>query len=129
MKFPDDIRYTSDHEWVRLEDGGKTALVGITDFAQNELGDIVFVEIEPVGSELASGEPFGTVEAVKTVSDLLMPVDGTIVAHNEALERLPERVNDDPYGEGWMIRIKLDDTQGLASLMSADAYRELVAEH
>ena len=129
MTLPENVRYTSDHEWIRLEDGGKTALVGITDFAQGELGDIVFVELEPTGSEIAAGEPFGTVEAVKTVSELLMPVSGTIVAHNDDLERNPERVNEDPYGKGWMIRIEVADAASLDELLSAEAYRELVAEH
>lgn len=129
MNFPDSIHYTSDHEWIRLEDGGQSAVIGVTDFAQQELGDIVFVELEPVGTELAREEPFGTVEAVKTVSELFMPVSGRIVAHNEDLESAPERVNQDPYGEGWMVRIELSDTSEVEELLSAAAYRDLVSEH
>ncbi|NBC17107.1 MAG: glycine cleavage system protein GcvH [Bacteroidetes bacterium] len=127
MDFPDDLYYTDDHEWLRVEEDGSTALVGITDFAQRELGDIVFVELEPVDSEMAQDDVFGTVEAVKTVSELYMPVGGTIVAHNEALEASPEQVNDDPYGEGWMVRIELDDPDELDDLMDAEAYAEMVA--
>ncbi len=127
MKFPDDIRYTPDHEWIRLEQDGSTALVGLTDFAQQELGDIVFVELEPVGTELAKEQPFGTVEAVKTVSELLMPVSGTIEAHNEDLDANPESVNGDPYGAGWMIRIRVADPAEVDGLLTAEAYRELIA--
>lgn len=127
MTFPEELHYSSDHEWIRLEDDGRTAVVGITDFAQNELGDIVFVELEPDGTELAREQPFGTVEAVKTVSELFMPVAGRIVALNEALEQNPEHVNDDPYGEGWMIRIALSDPSEVGSLLSADAYRDLIS--
>lgn len=129
MKFPDDIRYTSDHEWIRIEQDGATALIGVTDFAQQELGDIVFVELEPVGTELSKEQPFGTVEAVKTVSELFMPVSGTIVAHNEELDANPERVNEDPYGAGWMIKISLSDPTEVEGLLSADAYRDLIADH
>lgn len=120
MDTPDNLYYTEDHEWLRLDDG--TATVGITDFAQSELGDIVFVEIEPEGSELGKNDIFGTVEAVKTVSELYMPVSGTIKAFNEELELAPERVNDDPYGDGWMVEIELADESELEDLMDAEAY-------
>lgn len=122
MDTPDDLHYTEDHEWLRLEDG--TATVGITDFAQSELGDIVFVEIEPEGTELGQNDIFGTVEAVKTVSELYMPVSGTITAVNDELEMAPERVNDDPYGDGWMIEIELAEESEVEALMGADAYAE-----
>ena len=125
MTFPDDLRYTEDHEWLRLNDDG-TATVGITDFAQSELGDIVFVEVEPDGTELSEGDVFGTVEAVKTVSELYMPVAGTLIAFNEELEIAPESVNDDCYGEGWMVKIELDDPSGLNDLMDADAYADTI---
>lgn len=125
MTFPDDLRYTEDHEWLRLNDDG-TATVGITDFAQSELGDIVFVEVEPDGTELGEGDVFGTVEAVKTVSELYMPVAGTLIAFNEELEIAPEAVNDDCYGEGWMVKIELDDPSALDDLMDADAYADTV---
>jgi glycine cleavage system H protein len=123
MDTPDDLYYTEDHEWLRLEDG--TATVGITDFAQSELGDIVFVEIEPEGTELGQNDVFGTVEAVKTVSELYMPVGGTITSVNTELETAPERVNDDPYGEGWMVEIELADASEVEALMQADAYAEM----
>jgi len=122
MDTPDDLYYTEDHEWLRLEDG--TATVGITDFAQSELGDIVFVEIEPEGTELEQDDVFGTVEAVKTVSELYMPASGTITAVNTDLETAPERVNDDPYGDGWMVEIELADESEVEALMGADAYAE-----
>jgi glycine cleavage system H protein len=122
MDTPDDLYYTEDHEWLRVEDG--TATVGITDFAQSELGDIVFVEIEPEGTELGQSDVFGTVEAVKTVSELYMPVSGTITAFNDELEMAPERVNDDPYGDGWMVEIELADESELEDLMDAEAYAE-----
>lgn len=123
MDTPDDLYYTEDHEWLRVEDG--IATVGITDFAQSELGDIVFVELEPEGTELAQDDIFGTVEAVKTVSELYMPVSGTISAVNEELERSPEVVNDDPYGEGWMVEIEIEDPDEIESLMEADEYVEM----
>jgi glycine cleavage system H protein len=125
MDFPDDLLYTEEHEWIRLDDDG-TARVGITDFAQRELGDVVFVELDPVGTTVARDEPFGTIEAVKTVSDLFMPVNGTVTAHNEALEAHPELVNEDPYGEGWMVEISVEDTGALEELVSADEYRSMV---
>ena len=123
MDTPDDLYYTDDHEWLRVENG--TATVGITDFAQSELGDIVFVEIEPEGTELGRDEIFGTIEAVKTVSELYMPVSGTITAFNDELESVPETVNDDPYGEGWMIEIEIADPDEIDDLMEADAYAEI----
>jgi glycine cleavage system H protein len=123
MDTPDDLHYTEDHEWLRLKNG--TATVGITDFAQSELGDVVFVEIEPEGTELGQDDVFGTVEAVKTVSELYMPVSGTITAVNDELEMAPETVNDDPYGEGWMIEIEVADESELEDLMEADKYAEM----
>jgi len=123
MDTPDGLYYTEDHEWLRLDDG--TATVGITDFAQSELGDIVFVEMEPEGTELGKDDVFGTVEAVKTVSELYMPVSGTITAINGDLELAPETVNDDPYGEGWMIEMEVADESELEDLMDADAYAEI----
>ena len=123
MDTPDDLYYTDDHEWLRVENG--TATVGITDFAQSELGDIVFVEIEPEGTELGQDEIFGTIEAVKTVSELYMPVSGTITAFNDELESVPETVNDDPYGEGWMIEIEIADPDEIDDLMGPDAYAEM----
>ncbi len=127
MKFPDDLRYSKDHEWVRPEEDGSTLTMGITDFAQSELGDIVFVELEPEWEELDQESVFGTVEAVKTVSELFMPVAGTIVAVNTDLEDNPELVNEDPYGKGWLVKIKMDDPSQLDGLMSADEYAEMVA--
>ena len=124
MDTPDDLYYTEDHEWIRLENG--TATVGITDFAQSELGDIVFVEIEPEGTELGQDDVFGTVEAVKTVSELYMPVSGTITAINDELDMSPETVNDDPYGEGWMVEIEVADESEVEDLLDADAYAELI---
>jgi glycine cleavage system H protein len=124
MKIPAELKYTEDHEWVRVEDD--TATVGITDFAQGELGDVVFVEIETEGEELDKGETFGTVEAVKTVSDLFMPVGGEITEVNEALADEPELVNKDPYGKGWMVKIKVSDTSELDELMSADDYKKMI---
>jgi glycine cleavage system H protein len=123
MDTPDDLYYTDDHEWLRIENG--TATVGITDFAQSELGDIVFVELEPAGTELGQDDIFGTVEAVKTVSELYMPVSGTITAINDELELSPEIVNEDPYGEGWMIELELAAPDQVDSLMDAGAYEEV----
>jgi len=123
MDTPDDLYYTEDHEWLRVENG--TATVGITDFAQSELGDIVFVELEPEGTELGQDDIFGTIEAVKTVSELYMPVSGTITAFNDELELAPETVNDDPYGEGWMIEIEIANPDEIDDLMEADAYAEI----
>lgn len=124
MKIPAELKYTEDHEWVRVE--GDTATVGITDFAQGELGDVVFVEIETEGEELDKGETFGTVEAVKTVSDLFMPVGGEVSEVNEALADEPELVNKDPYGKGWMIKIKVSDAAELDELLSADDYKKMI---
>jgi len=123
MDTPDDLYYTEDHEWLRVENG--TATVGITDFAQSELGDIVFVELEPEGTELGQDDIFGTIEAVKTVSELYMPVSGTITALNNELELSPEVVNDDPYGDGWMIEIEIQNPDEIDALMEADAYEEV----
>lgn len=125
MSYPDNLRYTKDHEWIRLE--GSEAVIGITDFAQHELGDIVYVEIETVGQELNAGDVFGTVEAVKTVSDLFLPVNGTILEVNPALNDKPESVNNDPYGEGWMIRMKVSSAADVENLMDAAAYESLVS--
>ena len=124
MSIPAELKYTQDHEWVRVE--GDVATVGVTEFAQGELGDVVFVEIETEGETLDKGETFGTVEAVKTVSDLFMPVGGEVTEFNEALADDPELVNKDPYGEGWMIKIKVADTAELADLMDADAYKAMI---
>ena len=123
MDTPDDLYYTDDHEWLRIENG--TATVGITDFAQSELGDIVFVELEPEGTELGKDDIFGTVEAVKTVSELYMPVSGTITAINDELELSPEVVNDDPYGDGWMIEVDLSSPDEVDALMGAEEYAEV----
>ncbi len=124
MKIPADLKYTEDHEWVKVE--GDTAVVGITDYAQNELGDVVFIEIETEGEELDQGETFGTVEAVKTVSDLFMPVSGTVSEVNQELADEPELVNKDPYGKGWMIKISVSDTAQLDNLMSAEDYKKMI---
>lgn len=124
MKIPADLKYTQDHEWVRVE--GDKAVVGITDFAQGELGDVVFVEIETVGEELGKGETFGTVEAVKTVSDLFMPVGGEVLEVNEALADEPELVNKDPYNAGWMIKVKMGDSSELDELLSAEEYKKMI---
>jgi len=124
MNVPDNLKYTKDHEWLRVE--GDDAKVGITDFAQGELGDIVFVEIETEGETLDKGEVFGTIEAVKTVSDLFMPVSGEVLELNPALEDNPEDVNKDPYGEGWMIKIKITDPSEIDELLSPAEYKELI---
>ena len=124
MNIPAELKYTKDHEWVRIE--GDEVVVGITDFAQSELGDIVFVEIETEGETIDKEEVFGTVEAVKTVSDLFMPLSGEILTFNPDLEDAPETVNSDPYGAGWIIRIKLSDTSELDGLLSADDYKDLI---
>lgn len=125
MNFPSELKYTKDHEWVKMLDD-KTALIGITDYAQGELGDIVFVDISTVGKNLNAEDIFGTVEAVKTVSDLFLPVDGKILEVNNELSNNPELVNTDPYGEGWMVKIELSGTSGIDSLLSAEAYEQLV---
>ena len=120
MNIPTDLRYTSDHEWIRLE--GDIATVGVTDYAQGELGDIVFVEVETEGEELDAEEVFGTIEAVKTVSDLFLPVAGEIVEFNQGLEDDPSLINNDPFGEGWIIKVKVSDNADIEALMDADAY-------
>ena len=124
MNVPENLKYTKDHEWVRVE--GEFVVVGITDFAQKELGDIVYVDVDTEGDIIDKEEVFGSVEAVKTVSDLMMPVSGEIVAFNEALENEPELVNSDSYGDGWMIKVLVSDFTELDSLLSADQYKELV---
>lgn len=124
MNIPAELKYTKDHEWVKIE--GDTATVGITDFAQGELGDIVYVEVETLDETLDKEEVFGTVEAVKTVSDLFLPLSGEIIEFNEALEDAPESVNSDPYGEGWMIKIKMSDASEIDGLMSAEDYKALI---
>ena len=124
MNVPATLRYTKEHEWIRLE--GDIATVGITDFAQGELGDIVFVEVETVGESLAADEVFGTIEAVKTVSDLFLPVAGEVVAFNEAIETDPEMVNKDPYGDGWIIQIKVIDPADVEALLDAAAYTAVI---
>ena len=124
MNIPDNLRYTKDHEWLRVE--GEDAFVGVTDFAQSELGDIVFVEIETVGETLKKEDVFGTVEAVKTVSNLFMPVSGEILELNPVLENTPEAINKDPYGDGWMIKIRLTDPSEIETLLTAEKYKELL---
>ena len=125
MNVPANLRYTKDHEWVSIE--GNTATIGITDFAQGELGDIVYIDIATKGKNLAAEEVFGTVEAVKTVSDLFLPVKGTILEVNPALEAQPELVNSDPYGDGWMIKMTVDNTEDVGALLDAAAYNALVS--
>ncbi len=124
MNIPDNLKYTKDHEWVSLKDG--IATVGITDFAQSELGDIVYVDVDSLDETLEQNEVFGSVEAVKTVSDLFMPLGGEITEFNEGLEDAPEKVNSDPYGEGWMIKIKVSDASEFESLLNAEEYKELI---
>lgn len=124
MNIPSELKYTKDHEWVKID--GDIAVVGITDFAQSELGDIVYVEVETLDETLDKDEVFGSVEAVKTVSDLFLPLSGEIIEFNEALEDEPEKVNSDPYGEGWMIKIKIGDSSEVDTLLSAEDYKALV---
>lgn len=124
MNIPANLKYTKDHEWVSLD--GDIATVGITDFAQKELGDIVYVEVETLDQTLAKDEVFGTVEAVKTVSDLFLPLSGEIVEFNEELETTPEAVNSDPYGAGWMVKVKISDASEVDGLLSSEAYKELI---
>ena len=124
MNVPDDLKYTAEHEWIRVE--GDEVVVGVTEFAQGELGDVVFIEIETEGETLARGDTFGTIEAVKTVSDLYMPLDGEVVEVNPALEETPELVNSQPFGEGWMVRIKMSDPAQLEDLIPADDYRTMI---
>lgn len=125
MNLPENLRYTKDHEWIRVE--GDEAIIGITDFAQHELGDIVYVEVESVGKQLNAGEIFGTVEAVKTVSDLYLPVAGTVTEVNPKLNQNPDLVNTDPYGEGWMVRMKFNEADDIDALMDAQGYQKLVS--
>jgi glycine cleavage system H protein len=124
MNIPNNLKFTEDHEWIRVE--GDEAYVGITDFAQGELGDVVFIEIETIGETLEKGETFGTVEAVKTVSDLFMPVSGEVLSVNEKLADSPELVNKDPYGDGWMVKIKITHAQELNELLSPEGYKEMI---
>jgi glycine cleavage system H protein len=125
MNIPAELKYTKDHEWIKID--GDIATVGITDFAQGELGDIVYVEVETINETLDQEEVFGTVEAVKTVSDLFLPLTGEIIEFNEKLEDEPELVNSDPYGDGWMIKMKISDAAQVETLLTADAYKDLVA--
>lgn len=125
MNIPNELKYTKDHEWVRLE--GNVATVGITEYAQDQLGDIVYVDIESVDDSIEAGETFGSVEAVKTVADLYMPVTGTVIEANEALEDQPELVNQAPYGEGWMVKVEVEDMEAVEALLSADQYKELIS--
>ena len=124
MNFPEELKYTNDHEWIRVE--GNVAYVGITDFAQHELGDIVYIDIDTLGKEVTKEDQFGTVEAVKTVSDLLMPITGKITELNKKLDTNPELVNSDPYGDGWMVKVEISDQSQLEKLLSAADYRTLV---
>jgi len=126
MDFPEELKYTKDHEWIRVE--GDVATVGITAYAASELGDIVYVDIESEDEELDAEESFGSVEAVKTVSDLYMPVSGTVIEKNEAIDDTPEIVNEDPYGEGWMIKIQMSNPGEIEGLMTADLYKESIAQ-
>lgn len=123
MNFPDNLKYTSEHEWIKID--GDIATVGITDFAQGELGDIVFVEVETLGETLDQNEVFGTIEAVKTVSDLFTPVGGEIVEFNHSLEDAPESINSDPYGDGWIVKIKMSDSSEAEKLLSVDDYKKI----
>ncbi len=124
MNIPTELKYTKDHEWVKID--GEIATIGITDFAQQELGDIVYIEIESIGETLDAEEVFGTVEAVKTVSDLFMPLSGEVLEFNDALEDTPEFVNDDPYKSGWMIKVKIEDPSQISDLLDFDAYKQLI---
>ena len=126
MNIPSELKYTKDHEWISIE--GDIATVGITDFAQRELGDIVYVEVETIGETLSADEVFGTVEAVKTVSDLFLPVAGEILEFNESLEDKPEKVNSDPYSSGWMIKMKVSNINDISSLLNSNQYQELIGE-
>ncbi len=127
MNIPSSLKYTKDHEWVKID--GEMATIGITDFAQHELGDIVYVEIESIGEMLVSEEVFGSVEAVKTVSDLFMPLTGEVLEFNTALEDAPEAVNEDPYESGWIIKVKIDDPSQISKLLDSDAYQQLILDN
>ena len=124
MNIPQELKYTNDHEWIKIE--GDVVTVGVTDFAQGELGDIVYVEVDTLDEELSKEEVFGTVEAVKTVSDLFMPISGEVIEFNETLETNPEKINEDPYGDGWIIKIKVSDSSEIDTLLSADDYSNAV---
>lgn len=124
MNFPEELKYTKDHEWVKVD--GDVVTIGITDFAQKELGDIVYVEVDTLDETLEQEEVFGTVEAVKTVSDLFLPLSGEIIEFNESLEDEPEKVNTDPYGDGWMVKVSINDATQLDDLLSVEAYKELI---
>ena len=126
MNVPQNLKFTKDHEWLRVE--GNDAFIGVTDFAQSQLGDVVFVEVETVGETITKGESFGTIEAVKTVSDIFMPVSGEVLEFNTNLETTPEVINKDPYGEGWLIKISLSNKSELDGLLNADDYSKLIAE-
>lgn len=126
MNIPEDLKYTNDHEWLKID--GNTGVIGVTDFAQGELGDVVYIEIETEGEELGQGDAFGTIEAVKTVSDLFMPVSGKVIEVNGELESNPELVNDDPYGKGWMVKIEISDTSQLDSLLDSEQYQSVIAD-
>jgi glycine cleavage system H protein len=126
MNIPQELKYTKDHEWIKIE--GNSATIGITDFAQNELGDIVYVDISSVGQNVNQHEVFGTVEAVKTVSDLYMPVSGKVTEFNKSLESAPEKVNSDPYGAGWMVKVAISNAGEVSGLLSADQYKELIGK-
>ncbi len=124
MNIPEELKYTEEHEWVKID--GNTATIGITDFAQGELGDIVYIDIDSIGNELDDNEIFGTVEAVKTVSDLFMPIKGTVLEINSSIESTPEIVNEDPYGKGWIIKIEISEDQDISNLLSAEEYRNMI---
>ncbi|MBI9067290.1 MAG: glycine cleavage system protein GcvH [Salinivirgaceae bacterium] len=124
MNVPENLKYTEDHEWIKID--GDTAIIGVTEYASQQLGDVVFVEIETEGETLAKGETFGTIEAVKTVSDLFMPVGGEVLEINPKLEETPEIVNQDPYGDGWMVKIKISDASELEALLSPEVYKETI---
>ena len=124
MNIPGDLIYTKDHEWMKITDD--TGTIGVTDFAQGELGDVVFIEVETVDEELDKDEAFGTIEAVKTVSDMFMPVSGTVIEFNEALDTNPELVNQDPYGDGWIVKLRINDAEELKDLLTAEQYKEII---
>lgn len=127
MQFPSELKYTEEHEWIKIEDGN-IALIGITEFAQSELGDIVFIEVETVDEELEANEVFGTIEAVKTVSDLFLPVNGKVIEFNEKLNDEPELVNSDPYGDGWIIKVEISDLTDLDSLLDSETYKNQIGQ-
>jgi glycine cleavage system H protein len=126
MNIPDSLKYTKDHEWIKVE--GNVATIGITDFAQSELGDIVYIDITTVGQEVGQHDVFGTVEAVKTVSDLFMPIAGKVIEFNKSLDTAPEKVNSDPYGDGWMVKIEIKDAAEVTALLNATQYKELIGK-